>query len=57
MTGLVGAEGASGVGTTLKLDFWQNLPPPVRSYLADDIKLLVGWTFDAAVSQGSPDRR
>jgi len=34
-----------------RLDFWTGLPAPVRAYLADDIKRLIGWTFDAAGSR------
>jgi hypothetical protein len=33
-----------------RLAFWRGLPPAVRDYLADDIKLLIGWTFDAAAA-------
>jgi hypothetical protein len=36
-----------------RLGFWLGLPPAVRRYLADDIKLLIGWTFDAAAAKRS----
>jgi hypothetical protein len=38
---------------TPRLAFWQLLPASARAYLADDIKLLIGWTFDAAACGAS----
>jgi hypothetical protein len=43
-------DAARSVSLPPRLDFWNRLSAPVRAYLADDIKLLIGWTFDAAAS-------
>lgn len=45
------AEAAASAGDHKQLDFWLGLPAAVRDYLADDIKLLIGWTFDAAAAK------
>lgn len=39
---------AASVSPSAPLDFWNGLPAPVRGHLADDVKLLIGWTFDGA---------
>jgi len=44
------ADAAAGGGPT-QLGFWLGLPAALRAYLADDIKLLIGWTFDAAAAK------
>jgi hypothetical protein len=47
-----GPAGAAPTATDRKrLDFWLGLPTSVQAYLADDIKLLIGWTFDAAAAK------
>ncbi|HXP76783.1 MAG TPA: hypothetical protein VN823_21790 [Stellaceae bacterium] len=47
------AEAAPAGGEPAQLGFWRGLPPSVQAYLADDIKLLIGWTFDAAAAKRS----
>jgi hypothetical protein len=46
------ATARSGDGPTLC--FIRQLNEPLRSDLADDVKLLIGWTFDVAVSARPP---
>jgi hypothetical protein len=48
--GLLGPIDARAAGNPPRLAFWERVPEPLRAYLADDIKLLIGWTFDAAAS-------
>jgi hypothetical protein len=47
-----GPVDARAAGTNVpRLAFWHALPAAVRDFLADDIKLLIGWTFDAAAAR------
>ncbi|HVM81481.1 MAG TPA: hypothetical protein VMU06_20840 [Stellaceae bacterium] len=39
---------AAHAAASPRLCFFRTLPAPIRAYLLDDIKFLVGWTFDAA---------
>jgi len=48
---LLGPIAARATGNPPRLAFWQRVPEPLQAYLADDIKLLIGWTFDAAISR------
>ena len=47
------AKARSASGEPAQVGFWLALPSGVQGYLADDIKLLIGWTFDAAAAKHS----
>ena len=36
-----------------RLCFWRSLPAPLKAYLVDNTKFLIGWTFDAAASKAA----
>jgi hypothetical protein len=54
IAGLLGPIGAGAVANPPRLAFWQRVPEPIQTHLADDIKLLIGWTFDAAAGSTRP---